>query len=102
RRQIAQVLVASLGCESARGKTLELVAERGPAQSDLEPMFAALTADAPSEANGFDAMRDMANMPLEQEPQRVREALRDAMASSAERTKQTLPNLFTPTQGDRS
>lgn len=68
RRQIAQVLVASLGCESAHGKTLELVAERGPEQSDLEQMFAALAVDVPSAANGFDAIGDMANMPIEQEP----------------------------------
>jgi uncharacterized protein YbjT (DUF2867 family) len=102
RRQIAQVLVASLGCESARGKTLELMAERGPAQGDLEPMFAALTADAPSEANGFDAIGDMANMPIEQEPQRVRETLRDAMAPSAGRTPRIVPTLPTRTQGAHS
>lgn len=99
RGQIAQVLVASLGSEGARGKTLELVAERGPAQSDLEPMFAALSADAPSEANGFDAIRDMANLPIEQEPHRVRETLRDAMAPSAARTLRTVATLPTRTQG---
>ena len=102
RRQIAQVLVASLGCESARGKTLELVAERGPAQTDLEPMFAALISDAPKEANGFDAVGDSANMPVEQEPQRVREALQAAMARSAEPTPQAVPSLPKTTQGAHS
>ena len=47
RRQLAQVLVASLTSESALRKTFELVAVRGPAQHDLAPLFAALEADPP-------------------------------------------------------
>jgi hypothetical protein len=72
RKQIAEVLVASLTSDGALRKTLELIATRGPAQSDLEPLFAQLDADPP---DAFDAIHDMPNMPLQQEPQRVRDAL---------------------------
>ncbi|SFB09150.1 Uncharacterized conserved protein YbjT, contains NAD(P)-binding and DUF2867 domains [Rhizobium sp. NFR07] len=68
RRQIAQVLVASLTCDAARNKTFELVAETGPAQGDLEPLFSTLAADAP---DGLDAIRDAANMPMDEEPDRI-------------------------------
>lgn len=74
RRQIAQVLVASLTSPVAVGKTFELVAERGEAQTDLEPLFAALDADDPA---GVDGIRDIANMPLDDEPGRVRQDLAD-------------------------
>jgi uncharacterized protein YbjT (DUF2867 family) len=77
RGQIAQVLVSSLGAETAIGKTLELVAERGPAQGDLDPLFAALKADPPG---ALDGVHDTANMPPEDEPHRVRADL-DALAS---------------------
>jgi hypothetical protein len=46
RRQIAEVLVRSLTSDAALRKTLELVAESGPEEEDLDPMFAALDADA--------------------------------------------------------
>lgn len=72
RSQIAQALVASLASEAAQAKTFELVAEKGPAQVDLDALFAALDADAPG---ALDAVRDIANMPLDQEPQRVRDDL---------------------------
>ena len=72
RRQIAEVLVRSLASESANRKTLELVAERGPAPSDLDPLFADLEPDAP---DALDACHDSANMPLAQEPVRVRDDL---------------------------
>lgn len=68
RRQIAQVLVSSLTSEAARGKSFELVAERGPAPRDLEPLFAALEADA---VGSLDAIRDVENMPLAEEPAQV-------------------------------
>jgi uncharacterized protein YbjT (DUF2867 family) len=67
RRQLAQVLVASLTSESALRKTFELVAVKGLAQHDFAPLFAALEADPPA---GLDAVRDLANMPLPEEPQR--------------------------------
>ncbi|MBS0558415.1 MAG: SDR family oxidoreductase [Proteobacteria bacterium] len=73
RRQIAQVLVASLTLDAARNKTFELVAEAGPAPRDLAPLFAAVKADDTGELDG---VGDAANMPPEQEPQEVRDDLR--------------------------
>jgi len=72
RRQIAEVLVRSLASEAANRKTFELVAERGPAPSNLDSLFADLEPDAPGT---LDACRDSANMPLAQEPVRVRDDL---------------------------
>lgn len=69
RQQIAEVLVHSLVSDAARAKTFELVAERGPAQKNLEPLFAALKSDA---VGAIDAVRDPANMPLADEPSQVR------------------------------
>jgi uncharacterized protein YbjT (DUF2867 family) len=77
RQQIAEVLVHSLSSDAARAKTFELVAERGPAQKNLEPLFAALEADA---AGAIDAVRDTANMPLGDEPAQVREDLKQLSA----------------------
>lgn len=73
RGQIAQVLVASLSSAVANRKTLELVAERGPAQTNLEPLFSALVAD---EVGALDGPRDQANLPLSEEPALFREDLR--------------------------
>ncbi|MEX0159460.1 MULTISPECIES: SDR family oxidoreductase [unclassified Microbacterium] len=70
RAQLAEVLVASLTSEAANGKTFELVAERGPAQTDLEPLFAALEPD-----DGIDGAKDADTMPLSDEPASVREDL---------------------------
>ena len=73
RAQIAQVLVRSLTCVSATRKTFELVAERGAASMDFDALFAALDADTAGEP---DAVRDAPNLPLQDEPERVREDLR--------------------------
>jgi uncharacterized protein YbjT (DUF2867 family) len=76
RRQIAEVLVRSLASGAAERKTFELVAERGPAPrgpEDLDALFAPLEADPPG---ALDAVRDAPNMPLDEEPARVREDLR--------------------------
>ena len=73
RRQIAQVLVASLSSPAANKKTLELVAEKGPGQTDLEPLFSALVAD---EEGALDGPRDQPNLPLAEEPEAFRENLR--------------------------
>lgn len=70
RRQIAEVLVAALTTDAARGKTFELVAEQGPAPAVLEPLFAQLDPDPPG---GPDAVRDLPNMPLDREPPRVQD-----------------------------
>jgi uncharacterized protein YbjT (DUF2867 family) len=77
RQQIAEVLVNGLSSDAARAKTFELVAERGPAQKNLEHLFAALDADA---AGAFDAVRDPANMALGDEPAQVREDLEQLSA----------------------
>jgi uncharacterized protein YbjT (DUF2867 family) len=68
RAQIARVLVASLTCAAADHKSLELVAEHGPAQTDLDPLFQALK---PDPAGALDAVLDRENMQLEQEPPSV-------------------------------
>ena len=78
RRQIAEILVRSLASDAAECKTFELVAEHGPAPDDFDALFASLEAD-PSGA--LDAACDTANMPLHQEPERVRE---DLLALTAE------------------
>ena len=70
RRQIAQVLVRSLTCEHALRKTFELVATKGPAQDDFDALFAPLEADPPGAVDG---VRNAANQPIEEEPQRVRD-----------------------------
>jgi uncharacterized protein YbjT (DUF2867 family) len=75
RRQIAEVLVRSLTSAQAERKTFELVAIAGPEQEDFEPLFAALDADPPG---SVDAVHDTPNMPLDKEPQRVRDD-RDAV-----------------------
>lgn len=63
RSQIADVLVAALTSDAANAKTLELVAEHGPAQADLDPLFAALAADVE-----LDGAKDADNMPVASEP----------------------------------
>lgn len=75
RSQIAAVLVASLTSPAANGKTFELVAEQGAAQTDLEPLFSALPADP---KDGVDGIRDRDNLPLAKEPPTVVREL-DAM-----------------------
>jgi aryl-alcohol dehydrogenase-like predicted oxidoreductase len=49
--------------------TFELVAERGTAPDDLDPVFASLDKDP---LGSVDGVRDQANMPAEAEPERVR------------------------------
>jgi len=72
RRQIAEILVGSLCSAHALRKTFELVADAGPAQDDLDVLFAPLDADP---QGALDAAHDTANMPLQDEPQRVRDDL---------------------------
>ena len=78
RHQIARVLVDSLASDASDHLTFELVAEHGPAQDDLEPVFGALDRDP---VGSFDGVRDQANMPFEAEPERVRQDL-SALAAS--------------------
>ena len=80
RADIARVLVGALTAPEAAGRTFELVAEQGAAPSDLGPLFAALDQDPPG---SLDAVRDEANMPLDGEPQRVRDDLDVVRAHAA-------------------
>jgi uncharacterized protein YbjT (DUF2867 family) len=83
RRQIAQVLVHSLASDQALRKTFELVAETGAAPDDFNALFASLDADP---EGALDGVRDTANMPPDEEPQRVRDdlnALRGHRSSGA-------------------
>ncbi|HCB1497795.1 TPA: SDR family oxidoreductase [Klebsiella michiganensis] len=66
RKQIAKVLVSALTNDAAINKTFELVAERGPEQPDFTPLFAALQSD---NSQKVDAIADMDNMPLVDEPE---------------------------------
>ena len=84
RRQIAQVLVASLTSKAAFRKTFELVATKGSAQDDLEPLFAALKADPTTSVDG---VRDAANMPVEDEPTRVCDDMQEMQALARARVE---------------
>lgn len=79
RVEIARVLVASLTSEAANRKSFEIVAEKGSAQTDLDPLFVAL---APDPTDALDAVYDLDNMPLAQEPASVRDALRKVARNS--------------------
>jgi hypothetical protein len=57
------------------------MAARGPAPDDLAPLFAALTSDTPG---ALDAALDSANMPFEEEPDRVQHDLRLMRGSHSE------------------
>ena len=76
RRQIAEVLVQSLTSDRSVRKTFELVATAGPASHDFDSLFAELDPDPPG---ALDGVRDMDNMPLDGEPQRVRDDLNAAL-----------------------
>jgi uncharacterized protein YbjT (DUF2867 family) len=75
RQQIAKVLVRSLRSKEAVRKTFELVAETGPEPEDFDRLFA--TADADAE-RALDGVHDAANMPLDQEPEQVKQDLKNA------------------------
>jgi uncharacterized protein YbjT (DUF2867 family) len=77
RRQIAEVLVHSLGSEKALRKTFELVATTGPATVDFDALFAPLEQDP---YGALDGVGDTANMQLDAEPQRVRDDLEAEIA----------------------
>jgi uncharacterized protein YbjT (DUF2867 family) len=68
RQQIAEVLIASLTNDEADHKTFELVAEKGDAQPDLAPVFAALQ---PDDDAALDGPKDRDTLPLSAEPERV-------------------------------
>lgn len=69
RRQLAEVLVRSLSSDAAVRKTFELVSTKGAEQEDFDALFDNLDPDPPGEVDG---VHDTANMPVEEEPKRVR------------------------------
>jgi uncharacterized protein YbjT (DUF2867 family) len=79
RHQLAQVLVHSLQSPNALLKTFELIAETGPQPKDFDALFA--TAD-PDVERALDGAHDAANMPLNEEPQRVAADLKEVLARS--------------------
>jgi uncharacterized protein YbjT (DUF2867 family) len=80
RRQIAQVLVHSLTSDRALRKTFELIAEKGAETDDFDALFAGLDADP---EGALDGVRDELNMPLADEPKRVRDDLGQASAQAS-------------------
>ncbi len=78
RNQIAEVLIRSLASDHALRKTFELIATTGPASGDFDALFAPLDADP---QGALDGVHDVANQPLEEEPDRVRQDL-DKVAGS--------------------
>jgi hypothetical protein len=80
RRQIAEVLVRSLVSDHALRKTFELIASKGPAAEDFDALFAPLDADP---QGTLDGVRDAVNMPLPDEPKRVRDDLEAMLARSS-------------------
>ena len=77
RRQIAEILVHSLGSDHALRKTFELVATEGAAPKDLDELLQVLDADP---QGALDGAHDVANMALEDEPRRVRDDLNAVLA----------------------
>ncbi|MDN3935639.1 SDR family oxidoreductase [Arthrobacter sp. YD4] len=69
RDQIARVFIESLHTDAADHKTLELIADHGPEQEDLTPVFDALTPDT---AGSLDGAEDTVNLPLAAEPETFR------------------------------
>jgi uncharacterized protein YbjT (DUF2867 family) len=70
REQVAEVLIRSLLTDTAVGKTFELYATAGQATSDWDGLFSTAVPDA---AGALDGARDADNLPLDKEPELVRE-----------------------------
>jgi uncharacterized protein YbjT (DUF2867 family) len=81
RRQLAELLVRSLSSDAAVRKTFELVSTKGAPQRDFDMLFGSLEPDSPGGLNG---VHDMANMPLEEEPKRVRDDLEAVQTQSSD------------------
>ena len=79
RRQIAEILVRSLTSDDALRKTFELIAVTGPARDDFDALFAPLEADP---QGALDGVHDTANLPVKDEPRRVRDDLDSVLAHS--------------------
>lgn len=97
RQQIAEVLVHSLTSEAARGRTIELVAERGPAPADLDALFSTLRADVP---RALDAVLDEPNMPLVAEPAGVQADYHQLVSTDTPNMASATVDSAGPRQGD--
>jgi uncharacterized protein YbjT (DUF2867 family) len=80
RDQIARVLIESLHMDAADHKTFELVAEHGPEQTDLTPVFGALM---PDPGGSLDAVEDVVDLPTESEPEMFRRDLASISAGNS-------------------
>ena len=81
RRQLAEVLVRSLSSDAAVRKTFELVSTKGAPQENFNTLFGSLE---PDPTGGLNGVHDMANMPLEDEPKRVRDDLEAVQTQSSD------------------
>ena len=81
RRQLAEVLVRSLSSDAAVRKTFELVCTKGTEQEDFDALFGNLDVDLP---RAVDGVHDTANMPVEEEPKRVRDDLDAVQTQSSD------------------
>ncbi len=79
RSQIAEILVHSISSKLATRKTFELISAKGFAPPDLDLLLSPLETDRDGVVDG---VGDLANMPPDQEPERVR---RDLCAERARR-----------------
>ena len=70
REDVAEVLIRSLLTDEAAGKTFELYATAGEATSDWAGLFGTAIADT---AGALDGAKDTENLPLDKEPDPVRE-----------------------------
>ncbi|PYY64534.1 SDR family NAD(P)-dependent oxidoreductase [Curtobacterium sp. MCPF17_003] len=72
RHELARVLVSALTEPLAVNKTFVLVADRGDEQKSLTGVFETLM---PDDAGALDGYGDRPNMPVDQEPQHIRDDL---------------------------
>ncbi|MDQ0989011.1 SDR family oxidoreductase [Streptomyces sp. V3I7] len=72
RAAVASLLVQALLDTNATGKTFEVFSGPGPATTDFGALFVEAQPDAPG---ALDAVRDATNLPLDEEPARVRDDL---------------------------
>lgn len=73
------MLLAAHTTADATGLTLEVVADRGPEQSQPDSLFAGLRADVPGQVDGA---LDQDTLPLGAEPDQVLEDLRRIAAAA--------------------
>ena len=73
REHVAETLVQALRTPAARGRTVEVFSTDGPPVTDWDAAFAATDPDLPGRLDG---VHDRSGLPLDHEPERVRDDLR--------------------------